>query len=213
MSNVMAEKKFRISSDFDIQCSICSRTNHISTSTQHRAGSRGTKAFDANSRVSLAALDIGIGFSHVNSILTAHDVQTMTRKTYKAREREVGKRAEWLTKETCKVKFDKECELVKENRGTVDSDAGADPDIFDWGVQTLVPKEDCWTLLRQITSPPPPLAHQSGSVAHLMPCNWPLIVYLDYTRKGCTLGTSSSCDVFGYKDCTDFVNIKVKVMM
>ena len=83
----MAEKKFGISSTFAIQCSICSQTNHISTSKQHRAGSRGPKAFDANSRVALAALDNGIGFSHVNSILTALDIPNMTRKIYKVRER------------------------------------------------------------------------------------------------------------------------------
>jgi len=118
----MAEKKFGISSTFAIQCSICSQTNHISTSKQHRAGSRGPKAFDANSRVALAALDNGIGFSHVNSILTALDIPNMTRKTYKVREREVGKIAEGVAKATCKVMFDKECELVKENGGTVDTD-------------------------------------------------------------------------------------------
>ena len=122
MSNVMAEKKFGISSIFVIQCSICSRANHISTCTQHRAGSRGPKAFDANSRVALPALDNVICFSHVNSILTALDVPNMTRKTYKAREREVGKIAEGVAKETCKVMFDEECELVKENGGTGDSE-------------------------------------------------------------------------------------------
>ena len=122
LSNDMAENKFGISSIFDIQCSICSRTNHISTSTEHCAGSRGSKPFDANSRVALAALDSGIGFSHANSILTALDVPNMTRKTYKAREREVGKIAEVVAKETCKGTFDKECELVKENGGTVDID-------------------------------------------------------------------------------------------
>ena len=102
----MAEKKFGISSTFAIQYSICSQTNHISTSKQHRAGSRGPKAFDANSRVALAALNI----------------PNMTRKTYKARERDVGKIAEGVAKATCKVMFDKECELVKENGGTVDID-------------------------------------------------------------------------------------------
>ena len=63
-------------------------------------GSRGPKAFDANSRVASATLDNGIGFSHVNSILTALDVPTMTRKTYKARECEVGKIAEKGGKES-----------------------------------------------------------------------------------------------------------------
>ena len=43
----------------------------------------------------------------------------MTKKTYKAREREVGKTAEGLAKERCKVMFDEKCELVKETGGTV----------------------------------------------------------------------------------------------
>ena len=110
----MAENKFDISSTFAIQCSICSQTNHISTSKRHGAGSRGPKTFDANSRVALAALDNGIGFSHVNSILTALDIPNMTRTRYKAREHEVGKIAEGVAKATCQVMFDKECELVKE---------------------------------------------------------------------------------------------------
>ena len=46
----------------------------------------------------------------------------MTRKTYKTREREVGKIAEGVAKATCKVMLDKECELVKENGGVVDGD-------------------------------------------------------------------------------------------
>lgn len=44
----------------------------------------------------------------------------MTRKTYKTREREVGKIAEGVAKAACKVMLDKECELVKENGGVVD---------------------------------------------------------------------------------------------
>ena len=46
----------------------------------------------------------------------------MTRKTYKARECEVGKIAEGVAKATCKVMSDKERELVKEDDGTVDID-------------------------------------------------------------------------------------------
>ena len=49
-----------------------------------------SKAFDAYSRIALAALDKSIGFSLVNSILTALDLPNMTRKAYKAGEREVG---------------------------------------------------------------------------------------------------------------------------
>ena len=45
----------------------------------------------------------------------------MTKKTYTAREREVGKIAQVMAKATCKVMLDKEYELVKENGATVDS--------------------------------------------------------------------------------------------
>lgn len=46
----------------------------------------------------------------------------MIRKIYKVRECEVGKIVEGVVKVICKVMFDKECELVKENGGIVDID-------------------------------------------------------------------------------------------
>ena len=56
-------------------------------------------------------------------------------------------------------------------------------------------RKDCWTLLRQITSPPhTPYPHSPSHQPRLhviIPCR--LTVYLDSTCKGCTLGTSSSC--------------------
>ena len=56
-------------------------------------------------------------------------------------------------------------------------------------------RKDCWTLLRQITSPPhTPYPHSPSHQPRLhviIHCR--LTVYLDSTCKGCTLGTSSSC--------------------
>jgi len=62
----------------------------VSTSEQHRTGTRGPKAYDTNTRLASASLDNGIGFSHVNSILTALEIPSITRSTYKKREREIG---------------------------------------------------------------------------------------------------------------------------
>lgn len=50
-------------------------------------GARGAKAYDTNMRLALASLKNGIGFSHVNPILTSLDIPSITRKTYKKRER------------------------------------------------------------------------------------------------------------------------------
>ena len=113
MSSITEEKKFGISSCLSVQCNVCSKINNISTSEQHRSGQRGPKAYDANTRVALAAIDNGLGFKHVNSILTALDIPSMTRKTYKIREHEVGKIAEWVAKDSCKEMLDQECTLAK----------------------------------------------------------------------------------------------------
>ena len=62
---------------------------------------------------------------------------------------------------------------------------------FDWVIQTLVQK-GLLTFLWQITSLPIPLTLSHQSRLHVI-IPWPLTVYLNSTRKGCNLGTSSSC--------------------
>ena len=70
----------------------------------------------------MAAIDNGLGFSHVNSILTTLDIPSMTRKTYKIREHEVGKIAEGVAKGSCKEMLDQECTLAKKNGAVVGGD-------------------------------------------------------------------------------------------
>ena len=88
----------------------------------------------------------------------------------------------------------------------------ADPGIFDSGGSKLWFRKDCWTLLRQITSPPhTPYPHSpSHAVARYksLPAYRLLRILLvkDVPLEHPPL-------VFGYKDCTDFVDINVKVMM
>ena len=76
-------------------------------------------------------------------------------------------------------------------------------------MQTLIQK-GLFDSLRQFTSPPYPL-HPLPPVAVAGYNSWPLTVYLNSTRKGCTLGTSSCC--VWVQKITDFVNINVKVMI
>ena len=67
-------------------------------------------------------IDNGLGFSHVNSTLTALDIPSITRKTYKIREHEVGKIAEGVGKDSYKEILDQECILVKKNGAVVGGD-------------------------------------------------------------------------------------------
>ena len=68
--------------------------------------------------------------------------------------------------------------------------AGADPGIFDWEGPNFGSERTVGLLWGKLLSPTPAPSHQSRLYV-IIP--WPLTVYLDSTRKGCTLGTSSSC--------------------
>ena len=68
--------------------------------------------------------------------------------------------------------------------------AGADPGIFDRGVQTLFEKGLLNIFRVNYFSPKPPSTMHSR--LHVI-IPWLLTVYLNSTRKGCTLGSSSSC--------------------
>ena len=81
-----------------------------------------TKAYDTNTRLALASLDNGIGFSHVNSILTALEIPSLTRSTYKKREREIGQATELVARESCEKMLIQESEMVKEKGVLADSD-------------------------------------------------------------------------------------------
>ena len=70
----------------------------------------------------MAATDNGLGFSRVNSILTALDIPSMTRKTYKIWEHEVRKIAKGVAKDSCKEMLDQECTLAKKNEAVVRGD-------------------------------------------------------------------------------------------
>jgi len=83
LGNVISEQKFELACRLSVKCNICHQVNNVTTSEEHRTGTRGAKAYDTSTRLALASLNNGIGFSHVNSILTALEIPSITRSTYK----------------------------------------------------------------------------------------------------------------------------------
>ena len=122
LGNVISEQKFGLASRLSVKCNICHQVNNVTTSEQHRTVTRGPKAYDTNTRLALASLDNGIGFSHVNSILTALEIPSLTRSTYKKREREIGQATELVARESCEKMLIQESEMVKEKGVLADSD-------------------------------------------------------------------------------------------
>ena len=95
LGNVISEQKFGLASRPSVKCNICHQVNNVTTSEQHRTGTRGPKAYDTNTRLASASLDNGIGFSRVNSILSALEIPSITRSTYKKRKEKLDKPQNW----------------------------------------------------------------------------------------------------------------------
>ena len=90
------------------------------------------------------------------------------------------------------------------------SESGADPGIFDWGGPNFGSEGTVGLFWGKLILPHTPhtLSHQSRLHVTIP---WPLTVVLLLLVKDAPLEHPPL--VFGYKDCTDFVNINVKVMM
>ena len=53
LGNVISEQKFGLASRLSVKCNICHQVNNVTTSEQHRTGTRGPKACDTNTRLAL----------------------------------------------------------------------------------------------------------------------------------------------------------------
>ena len=73
----------------------------INTWASHKSGKSGPKAYDINSKATLASLHAGIGETHLKSILSVMNIPPMSRASFKARERETGKAVEAVAKVSC----------------------------------------------------------------------------------------------------------------
>ena len=59
------------------------------------------KLYDINSRAALACLHTGVGQTHLDGILATMNIPTMSRASFKTREREAGTAVESIAKVTC----------------------------------------------------------------------------------------------------------------
>ena len=84
-----------------MKCQLCSEQNKIKTSLSHKSGKAGRNTYDINSRATLATLHAGIGETHLTSNLSVMNIPTMSRASFKSRERETGKCIEAVARVSC----------------------------------------------------------------------------------------------------------------
>ena len=100
--NIMEEKQSGLRSIFSIKCSFWGHLNEVKSSAEHRAGSRGPLVSDINTRVVLGSLHAGMGYTHLNNLLSTMNVPTMNHNLCKRREREVANALEKIATDSCK---------------------------------------------------------------------------------------------------------------
>ena len=113
--NIMEEKQSGLSSIFSIKCSFCGQLNEVKSSAEHRAGSRGPLVSDINTRVVLGSLHAGMGYTHLNNILSTMNVPTMNHNLCKRREREVGNALEKVATDSCKFNLNLEKKIAEKS--------------------------------------------------------------------------------------------------
>ena len=97
-----------LSSTLTVKCTHCANLNNVSTSGQHRAGSRGPLASDVNTRAVLGSLHIGIGQTQLNNLLTTLNVPPVSNVLFKRWEREIGNAVEIVTRKSYNEILEKE---------------------------------------------------------------------------------------------------------
>jgi hypothetical protein len=120
LDNVVHEESVGLASIFHVKCNNCGDLNKIQTSLAHKSGKRGHATFDINSRAVLGSLHAGIGNTHLNNLLAAMNIPGMKNKTFKSREREVGKSVEVVAQASCRESMEKEKDMAKLNGETTD---------------------------------------------------------------------------------------------
>jgi predicted RNA binding protein with dsRBD fold (UPF0201 family) len=119
-----------------IKCNLCGKINKVKTSSEHRSGQRGRLTFNINSRAVLGSLQAGIGNTHLNNLFATMNVPTMNNRTFKSREREVGKAVEDLAQKSCKTNIEREKDMAEENGEVADENGLVGiPVSYDMGWQ------------------------------------------------------------------------------
>lgn len=119
LENTEAPSRLGLGVTLHVGCSYCGETNRIQTYDSHRIGSRGPEAVNLNTTSALAMLHTGQGHTHLNADLSVMGIGSISSKTYKKREREVGTALEAVSKKSCHEWKEKEkaCDLHVDSEG------------------------------------------------------------------------------------------------
>ena len=96
-----------------IKYTFCNANNKIETYNKHRSGQRGPDAYDINSRVVLGCFHAGIGHTNLNNLLSTANVPSISRNTFKQREKAVGRVVEGIAVASCKESVMTEKEVMR----------------------------------------------------------------------------------------------------
>lgn len=124
MANITEKKG--LASILHIYCDKCCTVNDVKTTQTHTAGTRSSLAFDNNTRAVLATLHTEIGESHLGKVLSTLNIPPLSRSTFKRRERETGKAAEKVARQSCHDATSTERLHALKNRSIEDTDGLVD---------------------------------------------------------------------------------------
>lgn len=120
MSNIEDEKRFGLASQLSIQCKQCGYVNYVETSLAHKSAVTGATVYNINTKAALASLHAGIGETHMKGILSVMNIPTMSRSSWKTRDREAGKAVECIPQQSCIETIEKQKEQAIINGITPD---------------------------------------------------------------------------------------------
>ncbi|XP_034948881.1 uncharacterized protein [Chelonus insularis] len=101
LDDVENEHRNGLGSIFLIRCRECLGINKIPTGKSHDNYQK-QPVFDVNTKLAMGTLHAGLGFSSTTSLFQTMNIPTMSSRTFKKLEREVGPVVEIIAKESCK---------------------------------------------------------------------------------------------------------------
>ncbi|KAK0074831.1 hypothetical protein PV326_012137 [Microctonus aethiopoides] len=113
--NTVKENQKELASVLQMKCSKCLLINDVSSGPSHLSTDGDRYRYDINCQAALASLHTGLGHSHIKIFLNIMDVPVLSSITYKKHEREMGKVAEIVARDSCEKAAKIERQLTIEN--------------------------------------------------------------------------------------------------
>ncbi|CAL1672156.1 unnamed protein product [Lasius platythorax] len=95
------ETRRGLASILQVRCHKCLLLNIVNTSKKHSSLDGSMNRFDVNSRIVLGIMHAGMGWTHLNKILSCLNIPTISFSTLKRYEQEIGPLVEKVAKESC----------------------------------------------------------------------------------------------------------------